>query len=319
MVDSAKSVHQSVKSAKDAVFEKAPAPNEVITYLRNITKSYAVLIPGASRYIDASFDAIDELHQTHKEEVEAIVNKTYNEIKKTVQGGGMDTKTAAQIFSILKTQSTELGELAKKVGGDIIGPVLDKHPELKEKLGGGWDELKQLMKDAEGTDVAQQAKTIYDDTTKQLSDAFGSGFSPDALVKAKNLIEQKAKEVRDLSQQAAMKVWEKGQQEYLAKAPEDVKKLFSDPDTMKSLMSGSGATATVVALWGKVKEVSSSKSGFDEKNVQQLKDLIQQKVQEAKDKAGDAGVPTNLDDAWKVAQSWLKTVPGGEKVRQHEL
>ncbi|KAG8858959.1 hypothetical protein FRB96_004779 [Tulasnella sp. 330] len=311
MVESAKSVHQSLQSAKDLV-----SPNEAIKYLRNVAKSYVVLVPGAASYVDATFDGIDELHSKHKDEVDAIVNKAYDEIKKIVADGKMDLPTAGKVFAILQEQGRELGELAAKVGGDIIGPIIDKHPELMEKIGGSWDDLKQIAGDAKDSDVAQRAQSIYDDTTKQVGELFSKGFSPDAIQRAKELIDQKTKEVKELTGKAAQEVWNKGRKEYLDKAPEEVKSLFSDKDTMSSVLGGSGAMASAVAIWSKVKEVSTSQAGFDEKSVQGLKYLVQRKVKDAQGKGGDlkdkVGQVT-FDAGWNSVKSWVKTVPGGEK------
>ncbi|KAG9007411.1 hypothetical protein FRB95_006678 [Tulasnella sp. JGI-2019a] len=319
MVNSAKAAHQSIQSVKGTIIQNTPSPNVAIKYLRDIAKSYAVFVPGAASYVDVTFDGIDQLHDKHKDEVDAIVNKTYADIKKVVEGGKMDLATAGKVFEILQNQGKQLGELAARVGGDIVGPIIDNHPELKEKIGGSWDDLKQIAEDAKGSDVAQKAQSIYEDTSRQLGDVFSKGFSADAVKRAKDLIDQKSKEVKDLTQKAAQEVWDKGQKQYLDKAPEEVKTLFSDKNTMSTLMGGSGAMASVVAIWSKVKDISTSQAGFDEKSVQGLKDLIKQKVKDAqgkgsewKDQMGSVGQVT-FDAGWNSVKSWMKTVPGGEK------
>lgn len=85
LVDSARSVKSGVVSAKNQLVEKTPSPNEAITYLRNISKSYVALVPGASKYVDKTFDSLDELSQTHGEEVNAIVSKAVSELQDTIK------------------------------------------------------------------------------------------------------------------------------------------------------------------------------------------------------------------------------------------
>lgn len=292
--------------------QNTPAPNEVIKYLRGIAKSYGAFVPGASSYIDASFDGLEELQRTHKDEVNAIVNKAYGDIKSAVQSGGMDAATASKVYAILREQSKELGQLAQRVGADVIGPVLDRHPEIKEKLGGGWSELQSIVKDAKDSDVGKQAQDIYNDTTKQLADVFNAGFSAEAIAKAKSLIDEKSQQIKELSQKAARTFYEKGQKEYGDKIPDELKPILSDQNTITTLASGSGATVAVASIWGRVKDIASSKAGFDEKSMKELKELVQSKLQEAKKQAGEQG-SASLDAAWKAAESWLKTVPGGQK------
>ncbi|KAG8908216.1 hypothetical protein FRB99_008281 [Tulasnella sp. 403] len=304
LADLSRSVHRNLRAAKESAFEKARDPNQLIQHFRDTAKSYAVFIPGASSYVDTTFDALEELHRTHKEEVEAILGKGYQDLRVAVRDGKMDGPTLAKVMAVFKQQSSELLELTGKVGADVVGPVLDKHPELKEKLGHGWDDLTRLVQEAKDTDVAQQAQDLYRDTIKQLVDIYRKGFSPEALAKARELVDTKAKEVKELSQAAAQKVWEKGQKEYLSKAPDDVKKLLSDSGTISALTTGSGAAAVATGVWGKVREIAQAKGGFNEENTKQLKDLLQEKIKQAKEKAAESNVSL---------ESWLKSVPGGEK------
>ena len=304
MVDSTKSVHQTLKSAAQTAVEKTPSPNEALKFLRSTAKSYAGLIPGASAYVDSSFDTLDQLSETHGEEVNKIVQKTYEDIRAVLQKGGMDAKTATQIYEILQKQGSELAELAKEAGMD----VLEKHPELKEKLGGGWEELQRLTKDAGDSEAAQQAKKIKDETVKAVQDIFQKGISAESIIKAKELIETKTKEVRELSEKVARDAWKKGMEQYQDKMPENVKSFLSNSDTITGLVSGGGATATVAAVIGKVKELASKKGGFNDQSFEELKKFVEGKVQDGKQK-GSIG----LDAAWKTVESWLGSVPGGKQ------
>lgn len=169
-----------------------------------------------------------------------------------------------------------------------------------EKLGRGWTQIQET--DQSLTDLAQDAQKIYDDTSSQLVDLFKSGFSTTSLVKAKTLLDEKAQQISELSQKAGKELYEKGQEEYLKNAPEGLKKFFNDDEMMKSIL---GSGAGTVAVWNKIKEVG-EKGKWDDKGVQEVKDFVQQKIEEAK------GGP-QFDAAWSAAQGWLKSVPGGEK------
>lgn len=81
MVNTGTSIQQSIKSAGNTVLEKTPSPNAALQYLRGVAKSYGGLIPGASGYIDTTFDSIDKLNETHGDEVNKIVQAAVDEIK----------------------------------------------------------------------------------------------------------------------------------------------------------------------------------------------------------------------------------------------
>lgn len=68
-------------------------------------------------------------------------------------------------------------------------------------------------------------------------------------------------------------------------APEELKKFFSDDGTRKSLLGLGAGTASVVAVWNKVKEVG-EKGRWDDKSVQEVKDFVQQTIEEARKKGG---------------------------------
>jgi hypothetical protein len=139
--------------------ESTQNPSETLRYLRNVAKSYVVFVPGASGYVDATFDTFDELHDTHKEDVEQILKEATDEIYKIAQDGSADAKTASRVYEILRKTTSQLQELSKKVGGSI----LDKSPALKATLGSGYDQLRSLAEKG-----GPEAKKILDDVTNQV-------------------------------------------------------------------------------------------------------------------------------------------------------
>jgi hypothetical protein len=58
---------------------------------------------------------------------------------------------------------TELYELGKRAGGDVVNELLESHPEVKEKLGGGYEQLQKLAQDK-----GPEAKKLLDDTQSQV-------------------------------------------------------------------------------------------------------------------------------------------------------
>ncbi|KAG9073912.1 hypothetical protein FRC06_011075, partial [Ceratobasidium sp. 370] len=109
-VDTSKRLSSTITSVKNQAVQSLPEPNEAIQYLRHAAKSYTVLVPGAAKYIDSVFDTIDELHDTHRDEVDKIINGAYTDIKKIVnQRKSMDLDGAFAVLGVLRQR---LGEFA---------------------------------------------------------------------------------------------------------------------------------------------------------------------------------------------------------------
>jgi len=75
-VDAARKTASYAQQARDKISDSVQAtindgkPNEALAYLRKVAQSYVAMIPGASSYIDATFDSFDKLAETHGPEVE---------------------------------------------------------------------------------------------------------------------------------------------------------------------------------------------------------------------------------------------------------
>lgn len=83
----------------------------------------------------------------------------------------MDLPTAQKVYEILKTRGEELTKLAAEAGGGAIQKLIEEHPELKDKLSGGWSQLKELGEQS----GAPEAKKLVEDTTAQVVDIFKNG------------------------------------------------------------------------------------------------------------------------------------------------
>lgn len=134
------------------------------------------MIPGAGSYVDTTFDSLDKIVAEHSEEATDITQKAYDDIQKIVnensgKNGGDLTKTgpdvAFKVLEVLRKSTAELYELGKKAGGHAVDEVLEKNPQLKEKLGGGYEQLKSLVESG-----GPEAKKALDDVTSQVSYPF---------------------------------------------------------------------------------------------------------------------------------------------------
>jgi len=300
VVKTSKQVESTLGELKKQIAEKTPSADEAMSYFRSVAKSYGSLIPGASAYIDPMFDTLDEMKRTHGEETEKIIKGTYDEIKETVSKGGFDLKTGEKVVEILKRRAAEVEELGKKFGTDFIKPVIDKNPQLKEAVGGSYDNLKSMV-DRYGP----EAKEKYDDAVKQIKQIAAAGLTAASIKQVKDLVEQKSKEIKELGEKAGKDAWNKASQQakpYLDKMP-DIKKTLDE--NMQALMGSGGKS--IQEIYDKVKEVA--EKGPNKKNIEELQNMIKEKAKQASQQSG-----MNWDDAWKTLESYIKKLPGGDKV-----
>jgi len=278
LVDTSKQTQAYFDQAKQTIAQKAPEPNEAFRWLRDTVKSYAIFIPGARAYVDTAFDDLEKIRNDHSTEFDQIVTDACNELHDITQKEGVNTASASKALQILVKHSKRLFSLA----GDAAENILDNHPQLKEKLGGSYNQLKQM-----GDAYGPQAKEEVDKTWQQISDIVQRGVSPDSADEIKKLIQDKKHKLQKFGDEAWQKSLEESQQ-YLDKNPK-VKQLVEDnADTLKK--------GNFKELWGLVKE--SAESGKTEDVEKYVKD----KVDQAKN--------TDLNDLNK----WLDMVPGGSNI-----
>lgn len=174
-VQTAQQTSSYIQSARDKVSESVSATlndsgsaKEALNYLRGVAKSYAGMIPGAGSYVDATFDEFDRISAEHGEEASEIANGAYKEIQalygEVKNKGTIDVETAGKVADVLRRRLEELYELGKKTGEDVAEKFLEKHPEVKEKLGGGYDQLVKLAKEK-----GPEAQKQLDDIRSQVS------------------------------------------------------------------------------------------------------------------------------------------------------
>ncbi|EED14885.1 conserved hypothetical protein [Talaromyces stipitatus ATCC 10500] len=197
LVKTSKETHAYIKQAKQKIVEKTPEPDEAFRWLRDTVKSYAVFIPGGRGYVDTAFDDLEKIRNNHKEEFDRIVKDAYNELGCIFKKDGFSTTAASNSLPVLQQYAQRLFDLA----GDAAEDVLSNHPQLKEKVGGSYDQLKQM-----GEACGPRAKEEVDQTWQQISSIIKRGVSVQSAEEIKSLIEDKKNKLQKLGDEA----WKKG-------------------------------------------------------------------------------------------------------------
>lgn len=281
-----------LQDTKTKIQEKAPkSPNEVLNFLRNIAKSYAGAVPGASQYVDSTFDNIDKLRETHGEEFDKILQATYDDVSGVLKEvkdkglSGIDAATAGKLMSVLGTRVAELNALGRKVGGDAFAKLQEEYPQVASTLGSSYEEVKAFAERS-----GPEAKKLVGDAVVQVQDILkNSKNTPDALNRARQVAQEKAQQLKEM-------VWDK-----------TAKEVESNPELKELLSENKAAFVAAGSSLGSMSEVidrvkQAAKSGGDQEKMKELKEFIQSKAKDAQAKG------------WEGLQSWVKMMPGGEEV-----
>ena len=283
-MNTARKTQDAFKSYGKQFKESSPDPNVALEWLRSTAKSYAAFIPGASGYVDSTFDDLDAVRNKHGKEVDNIIKEAYAELKDISQEG-MSMTTAQKAWDILQKHLRRIGELA----GDAASDIVNNHPALKEKVGGSLDQLKQM-----GDKYGPEAKKQVDETWDQIRDLVKSGVSTGTIPKIQSLVQEKMQKIQELGG----KVWDQGMERakpYLDKSPE-VKKLVEEN---KEKLKKQG---NVQELYEKVKDAVQSG------NTDSLKQYVQNAVKKVgQNTTGGGGGSGGLE-------KYLNMVPGGSDI-----
>lgn len=278
IVVASKTTKDYMKSAGKTIKDSTPEPNEALNWLRSTAKSYAMFIPGVSGYIDSAFDDLDAIRAKHGQEVDDIVREAYTELQGLARNEQFSLLTAQKAWNIIVKHLGRIGDLA----GDAMEQIMDNHPQLKEKVGGNIDKLKEYSQN-----YGPEAKKEVDRTWEQVSDVVKTGMSAENVKKIQNIIQEKVEKLQQLGEEA----WKKGMEQakpYLDKNPE-VKKLVEE--NAEALKSGN-----VQKLYQKIKKaVESGDTGDIELYVKRV--------------AGQA-----KDSGFGGLEQYLNKVPGGDQI-----
>ena len=278
LVVATKTTKDYVNTATRKIKEQTPEPNEALQWLRNAAQSYAAFIPGAKTYVDSAFDDLDAIREKHGDEVDNIVREAYEDMREVLNKGDMSLVTAHKTWDIITKHMSRIADLA----GDASQQIMDNHPELKKKLGGNFDKLKEY-----GDQYGPEAKKEVDRTWKQISDIVKTGMSAANIEKIKKVVQEKVEKLQKLGNEA----WEKGMEQakpYLDKNPEVKKLVEENADALKG--------GNVQELFTRVK------SAVDKGDMGDL----QKYIKGAANKAKESG----LGDY----EEYLKKIPGGDQI-----
>jgi len=278
VVMTSKKTKEYVNSATNKIKQSTPEPNEALTWLRNAAQSYAAFIPGAKGYVDSAFDDLDAIREKHGGEVDAIVSEAYEEMRGVLGNGDVSLVTAHKTWDIIAKHMSRIADLA----GDSAQQIMDNHPQLKEKVGGNWDKLKEY-----GDKYGPEAKKEVDRTWKQVGDVIKTGVSPANIEKVKSIVQEKVDKLKKLGDAA----WDKGMEQakpYLDKNPKVKELVEQNADALKG--------GDVQQLFNRVKKAVENGDTGD----------LEGYIKSATDKAKDYG--------FGDLQQYMNKIPGGDQI-----
>jgi len=259
----AREAQKQYKQAADKLQQSTPNVDQAIDSIKQFAYSYVAWVPGGRAYVDAAFKDLDTLRENHGDDVDKIVTDAYRRIQ-NISKQGLSLDTAAKVYDVLADVTKQLAGVA----GESFADILDNHPQLKDKVGPGIDQLKQM-----GDEYGPEAKKAVDETWQQVKDIAAGGISVQTVTKIKQLIDEKKEQVKKLGDEA----WKKGLEQakpYLDKNPQ-VKELVEN--NAELLKQGNAAE-----LFTQVRKAAESGKLGD------LQDYVNKAVDKAKSKGSQA-------------------------------
>lgn len=248
-----------------------------------------------SSQVDAAFDTLDELHDTHGEELNKIIQGAYEDVAGILRdaqksgapaGGALDAATASKLMSVIGKRVSELNELGKKAGSDAFGKLEENYPMIAQTIGTSYDELKGLAQRG-----GPEAKKLVEDSIAQVQDLLkNSKNAPDAWGRARELVQGKAQQLKEL-------VWNRAAEE--AKGNPELEKLLNE--NKETFLKAGTSLQSLREVIERVRQAV--KDGADKGKLADLKEFVQSKAKESQSKG------------WESLQDWVKAVPGGDEVR----
>ncbi|GAB1319831.1 Apolipoprotein/apolipophorin [Madurella fahalii] len=248
--------------------DKTPNTDEAVDKIKQVCYSYVAWVPGGRQYVDAAFNDFAAIRENHSEEVDKIVDETYREFQ-DIARAGLSIEAASKAYDAL----TDLAKKLASLSGSAADQILERHPQLKEKVGGPINQLKQM-----GAQYGPEARKLVDDTWKQINDVMASGFSSESADKVRRLVDDRTQQLRRIGDD----LWEKGLEQakpYLDKSPEVKELVMGNQDILKE--------GNVAALFKQVRRLG------EVGDTGKLEDYVKQAVDKAKS-AGRRGSPATV-------------------------
>lgn len=285
MVNASRQARSYYESAAQKFQESTPNPDEAFKTLRQWAQSYAAFVPGASGYVNTAFDDLETIRSKHSEEFDKIVKEAYEELK-DIAKSGVNVQNAQKAADVLQKHMGRMYEL----GADAFSDILNNHPDLKEKVGGNLDQLKQM-----GSQYGPEAKKQVDQTWDQIRDIMNSGISAEAVMKVKKLVEEKKEQLKKVGDEA----WKKGMEQakpYLDKNPKIKEIIEKNQDALKQ--------GNAKELFDKARSAVESGSTDD----------LEKYVSSALDKAKQSGIGQQLGQQMGGLDKYMKMIPNGDEI-----
>lgn len=206
------------------------------------------------------------------------MREAYTELQDIAKNGQLSLLTAQKAWNVIVKHLGRIGDLT----GDAGQQIMDNHPQLKDKVGGNLDKLKEM-----GASYGPDAKKEVDKTWQQISDIVKTGLSPENIEKIRKVVEEKVEKVKQLGDEA----WKMGMEQakpYLDKNPKVKELVEQNADKLKQ--------GNVQELYQKIKSAVDSGDTGDLENY----------VTSAADKAKQSGFG-GLDQ-------YLNKIPGGDQI-----
>ncbi|KAK1676412.1 hypothetical protein BDP55DRAFT_550769 [Colletotrichum godetiae] len=287
----AKEAEKKYTAAAQKLQENTPSADEAIDYIKQFAYSYVGWIPGGRSYVDSAFNDFETVRKNHKEEADKIVDDAYKQFQEVAKAG-LSLEAVHKAYEVLADITQKLASL----GGDAIGDIADNHPQLKEKLGGNIDQLKDL-----GDKYGPEAKKQVDETWKQVKDVLAGGFTASNFDKVRKLIEEKIQQVQKLGDEAWKKALEEAKP-YLDKNPKVKELVEKNADALKK---------------GNAKELfEKAKKATESGDLGGLESYVTDAVDKAKSKGSEVGESFGLDQYFKMIPDGDKIIPKLKQLRE---
>ncbi|KAK1708447.1 hypothetical protein CaCOL14_009383 [Colletotrichum acutatum] len=287
----AKEAEKKYTAAAQKLQENTPSTDEAIDYIKQFAYSYVGWIPGGRSYVDSAFNDFETVRKNHKEEADKIVDDAYKQFQEVAKAG-LSLEAVHKAYEVLADITQKLASL----GGDAIGDIVDNHPQLKEKLGGNIDQLKDL-----GDKYGPEAKKQVDETWKQVKDVLAGGFTAGNFDKVRKLIEEKIQQVQKLGDEAWKKALEEAKP-YLDKNPKVKELIEKNADALKK---------------GNAKELfEKAKKATESGDLGGLESYVTDAVDKAKSKGSQVGESFGLDQYFKMIPDGDKIIPKLKQLRE---
>merc|ERR1712000_295963 len=238
-------------------------------------KSVVNSVHQAKSYVNSAFK---KTRQKHGEEVDQIIKDTYNELK-GVTNKGFSVEAVSQAWDVIQKCFSRISSLAVDASQDI----LNNHPQLKEKLGGNFEQLQKM-----GEQYGPEAKEKVEETWNQVREILKGGIGFGTVSQLQQLLQEKVQDIKKYGDQA----WQKG--------IEQAKPILDKQPQLKELIENNKSKllqGDLGQLWQKLQEAA--KSG----NTDDVQSFVKEQVNNMSQKAGGGGI-----------EQYLQMIPGGSEI-----